>query len=573
MLNVSTSLRQARKVRLVETSLQRVARMLSQQYGVRVEWSSQGKCYTNGKVIVLPALPDNAPDALLEAIQGYLDHETAHVLFTDFENKKAKTLTPEEFSCVNAVEDIRIERKLATLFPGVPYNLRKAHDWMVLRFEKHWDKLNQFTKAICGFISYAGYGETEFWQDVVDQKTKDIVLEGVKAVGSLDALQSTADSVEAGLRLYKVLEEYAEEEQQARESREESNSAGEVGSEEKQDATGFEPGICGISEIITEVSEAVIESVATGKQVQLPDGSTYQHNQSSDSTYLIWDTSIDSYEQVTRTDEANLRRLRREAADLTHVMRTRLVNSLRATAQRRWVSGKDEGKLDSRRLHRAVLGLGDDVFKQRSAKTTLNTAVALAIDHSGSMYGQKIELAAESAIVIGDVLQALRVPFSVYGYSTHGHANAGGPPNTKLYARWNGLWIRHYHTFNGPWEQGAARLAGARHNIQENTLDGESVKYGIQQLLYRPEKRKILFVFNDGAPYPGRGHTGRCQQYLLDIVTASRKAGVEVIAFGIQDNNVKHYYDNYVVINNLQDLVKEPLQILDAMLRKGMSLR
>lgn len=582
MLNTAQSLKyKTRKVRLVENSVQRVARMLSQQYGIRVVWNSEGKCFTDGKTINLPALPDDAPDLLLEAIQGYLDHETAHILFTDFKAQRVKNLTPEEFSCVNAVEDLRIEQQISILFPGSPYNLRKAHDWMVARFQEHWDKITQFNKAICGVVSYGRYGETEFWTDVADDETKVLVLEGLKAVGPLDQIRSTEDSIDAGLRLYEVLKEHAEEEKERREEEEKKKKqgGGGQGGEDKggggqgeEDEEGVpQPGLSSLGASISKVSSEVIKSVATGQQVKLPGGGNYQHNQQSDSSYLIWDTSLDTYDKFTRTDERKLAQLRGDAADLTHVMKTRLVNSLRASAQRRWVGGKEEGKLDSRRLHRAVMGLGDDVFKQRTSKPAINTVVGLAIDHSGSMHGRKIDLASESAIVIGDVLNALRIPFMAYGYSTHGYSRA--PSNTALYARWNGLWIRYYRQFQEPWTLGASRLASASDNIKENTLDGESVKYGVQQLLLRPEKRKILFVFNDGAPYPGHGHTGRCQEYLLDVVDAAKKAGVEVVAFGIQDDSVKHYYHNYVVIRNLQDLVKEPLQILDSMLRKGMTLR
>jgi cobaltochelatase CobT len=45
----------------------------------------------------LPYLPDDATDELLNAVQGFLDHEVAHILFTDNQRRrgseKAKTST------------------------------------------------------------------------------------------------------------------------------------------------------------------------------------------------------------------------------------------------------------------------------------------------------------------------------------------------------------------------------------------------------------------------------------------------------------------------------------------------
>ena len=228
----------------------------------------------------------------------------------------------------------------------------------------------------------------------------------------------------------------------------------------------------------------------------------------------------------------NLRRLRDEARELTSVIQTRLVNTLRSTSRRRWLGGKEEGKIDTRRLHHAVLGTSDNVYKQLTEKQHLNTVVGLAIDHSGSMSGRKLELAGKAAIVIGDALNILRVPFMVYGYSTEAPDRGNIPTDTGPYARWGRLWVRYYRDFAEPWEKGAIRLAGAEDNCMNNTYDAESVKHGIQRLLQRPEKRKILFVLNDGMPYPGYGNLGRSQQFLHDVVGSAKSAGVEVVAFG-----------------------------------------
>jgi len=250
-------------------------------------------------------------------------------------------------------------------------------------------------------------------------------------------------------------------------------------------------------------------------------------------------------------------------------MHHKLINTLRASAKRRWGGGRPEGRLDARQVHRAILGVSQDVFKTRQKKVTLDTAVVLAIGHSGSMSGRALELAAESAIVLGDVFDPLKIPFMVYGYSTCGIPRTA--PRTveeqNAYSRWSNLWIRY---FDESWRTGALKLTQARENCQNNTLDGESVLHGIQHLLARPEKRKILLVMNDGQPYPGYGHTGWCQGYLKSVMAAGTRAGVEIIAFGIQFANVKEYYLDYVIINNLEDLVREPLRKIDKILREGM---
>lgn len=70
----------------------------------------------------LPYLPDNATEELCMAIQGFLDHEVAHILFSDFslldEAKKAGC-----HSMLNMLEDARIEKAMAKRFAGCGHNL------------------------------------------------------------------------------------------------------------------------------------------------------------------------------------------------------------------------------------------------------------------------------------------------------------------------------------------------------------------------------------------------------------------------------------------------------------------
>ena len=70
----------------------------------------------------LPYLPDNATEELCFAIQGFLDHEVAHILFSDF--SVAGIASKEGIhSIVNILEDARIEKAMAAKFAGSGHNL------------------------------------------------------------------------------------------------------------------------------------------------------------------------------------------------------------------------------------------------------------------------------------------------------------------------------------------------------------------------------------------------------------------------------------------------------------------
>lgn len=82
--------------------------------------------HTGKPILVnLPYLPDNASMELVDAIQGFLDHEVAHILFTDFtvSNKVDRTNGGQFW---NSLEDTRIEREMTKRFQGSAENLSRT---------------------------------------------------------------------------------------------------------------------------------------------------------------------------------------------------------------------------------------------------------------------------------------------------------------------------------------------------------------------------------------------------------------------------------------------------------------
>jgi cobalamin biosynthesis protein CobT len=81
------------------------------------------------RVLNLPYIPDDATEGLLSAIRGFLDHEVAHVLFTDRTevnatlNKLSGADRDMTHNLWNILEDTMIERKMRKRFPGSGANL------------------------------------------------------------------------------------------------------------------------------------------------------------------------------------------------------------------------------------------------------------------------------------------------------------------------------------------------------------------------------------------------------------------------------------------------------------------
>ena len=95
-----------------------LAKMLGRRLGVQVVIGGS-KAQTDGQTIHLPALPvDDAALAVLA--NGYIDHEAAHLRYTDFAAGKPPGMAGA-FS--NLLEDIRIEQALGAAYPGSRDNL------------------------------------------------------------------------------------------------------------------------------------------------------------------------------------------------------------------------------------------------------------------------------------------------------------------------------------------------------------------------------------------------------------------------------------------------------------------
>lgn len=89
------------------------------------------------QLVNIPHLPDNASEDLIVAIQGFLDHEVAHLLFTDSKVVgKAFKEGKRVASMHNIIEDTYIERMMQERFKGSAHNLEKVGRFFLEEFTK-----------------------------------------------------------------------------------------------------------------------------------------------------------------------------------------------------------------------------------------------------------------------------------------------------------------------------------------------------------------------------------------------------------------------------------------------------
>ena len=79
----------------------------------------------------IPYLPDDATEEFISAIQGFLDHEVGHVLFSTPANEMYRGKSVMVQNMGNMVEDTFIERRMTETFPGSGSNLNSLRGFFV----------------------------------------------------------------------------------------------------------------------------------------------------------------------------------------------------------------------------------------------------------------------------------------------------------------------------------------------------------------------------------------------------------------------------------------------------------
>lgn len=252
------------------------------------------------------------------------------------------------------------------------------------------------------------------------------------------------------------------------------------------------------------------------------------------------------------------------------VIRRKIERALLSKQLTGWNERQEEGRLDNRRLVNAYAG-HRDVYRQRTDAPGFDTAVSLMIDRSGSMGGGSDRLAAEAAINMCLAVEQAGIACEVSGFqdgeerrSLHGKAD-----------RIHGVELVVFKPFDIPTARCRIGLGAASRAVNSGTPDGDGTMMAYLRLRKRPEKRKVMITLTDGAPGSTYGTDNpaasrrRHHQYVRDVIAWMQSEGTEVIGLGIQSDAVQRFYDKWVVIQNAEDIVGEPMTQLARILIGG----
>jgi cobaltochelatase CobT len=258
----------------------------------------------------------------------------------------------------------------------------------------------------------------------------------------------------------------------------------------------------------------------------------------------------------------------------------RLQRLLLAQQRRSWEFDKEEGILDSSKLHKIITDpLTPLSFKTEKETSFKDTVLTMLVDSSGSMRGRSMTTAAISADIIGSTLDKCNIKTEILGFTTK-HWKGGdsrklwvecGKPSSP--GRLNDLRHIIFKPADLAWRRAKKNLGlMLREGLLKENVDGEALLWASSRLIKRPEQRKILMVISDGAPVDdstlSTNSTSYLDNHLKQVISEiENKTELELIAIGI-GHDVTKYYKKAVTIHRAEELGNVMLEQLTDLLQE-----
>lgn len=230
---------------------------------------------------------------------------------------------------------------------------------------------------------------------------------------------------------------------------------------------------------------------------------------------------------------------------------TKVRKLLQVAALSKYRHGLKSGKISPKSLYRAGMRNSGEaqrrVFRKKDVAITLDSAVTVLIDSSGSMGSrQKYEHAAKAVLMLNEAISPLGVPLEIvafddkYDGALHGLLKSSSKRVTE--------------------EELTKRLAMHHDAAMSGNADGHSIMWAYNRLTQRKEKRKLLIVLSDGSPAGYGGDADWHTKQVIDNIEKERV--VELYGIGIMDNNVERLYTSNAVIDRADQLEEALLKIV-----------
>jgi cobaltochelatase CobT len=193
------------------------------------------------------------------------------------------------------------------------------------------------------------------------------------------------------------------------------------------------------------------------------------------------------------------------------------------------------------------------VFKNKIKSDTLNAAISVLVDFSGSMSGDKLLYATGAAVLLNQVSSTLNIPLEITGFTD---------------IRWEGKASPVQYIFkpfglNRIAEEDLLLYFGAASTHMTGNPDGENILWAYDRIVKRKEKKKLLIVMSDGQPAASRAASGISHFTHTTIKEIERLKHVDIYGLGLESDAVQRFYKANSVITAASEIPTKLLELIE----------
>ncbi len=537
---------------------------------------------------------------------GTLLHEVGHAKYSSGGDEVVLTVPnpKKEYTLLlNALEDIRIERKLVSRFPGVFDNLKCIQDNIIGKVsEKEIKDLPQHINLLVNILRNEWGLPLHFTNKIVEDFFEDNFFEIHDAIDQKSFTKMHEFLKKNLWEKYQTLlpEEPPEPPQDDDDDEEDDQNEDENENEDENDDEGksgednnegegegesgegdgeagesggqsgsnsnFKDAVC-FEDIFNELDKNAPKPPPPKGESLLD--SLQAEPEKIEDTQEIAEASSDLEKEVaddyrSRYDFKTYEQLYNKIAKYKGFFAKKLNSILVDNNLKRFGGAFKTGKLDTKLLYKWKCN-STRVFKQPILRKHKAYSVCLLIDESGSMDHNEMHIrATEGAVLLAEVLDSIGIPFEICGFNE----------KTRIYKKYDEdfNWsikrnleyiIPQVHTWNGSHTQSALGIAWANDRLK------------------RREGERIMIVLTDGdnnSPYAtiSKKHKKflpkkaiNYEDISLDTEIKKAELTTSVIGVGIEYDGVQRHYTQNVVCDNVSQLPKMLLRILQKQIKRG----
>jgi cobalamin biosynthesis protein CobT len=566
-----------------ESTLSKVARVLTGQYGVTVAFSPDGPRVEPGRIVI----PDYELNGEVErdVLIGYLDLLVARAKHASLAQLDALP-SGVAANLAQVIEDRRVCGQLLDEYPGARWFIGKLRLHAAERVRQRWPKLHwrdrlvwlveralwdeppTRTEASHSLLAALHAAEDLLHEARASRSTAQSIAAAqalvarVRALsaGEVNSMAFTADPVEdIDTQTAASSSVPLEDDDTVLPDQDSANSppSDRSGGAQADNAVGMGQSLADTQQPSARSEGEAGNVAAAASQARLS---------------IPLATEFDDIRDLTGLgDSAAWRELRAQARADTAPLKEKLERALSADERTRWRREQERGEIDRTALAKLATSPGyrTPFRTQRPAKGR-DVAVTLLIDRSGSMAGRKIELARQCAAALCDALTQLSFDCEVLGYCSVESAPMKQLYERQLAARAD---LRRYNRFVERLDLkvykrfGATDLSGiAAIDCGHENPDGEALAWAATRLADHQAERRILMMFSDGYPSTGDGDPQVLRSDLRERVAAIGKRGIELVGIGVLTDAVEDFYPHNVVVSRLAELPSTVFSVLSSML-------